>query len=340
MIRATAWILLTTAAVIAPPVIGAPPTGEKKCKLQRITSVDLQLIGSEILIPITLENKPALLVLNTQSAATVMWLGSVGDFGLTPHPLPVGTQVYFGKQRVTQYASTRSLTLGSMRFQADQILLAAASETSRRTAGTDPIVGTIGMDFFAHVDFEIDFKNRHLHLYSQDHCPGHVVYWTDTYASAPMHRAPLGNFYFPMELEGKKIEATLATGSELTTLTTDVTKHLYGFDEHSEDIEVDQGAGGKPRAHYRAMAITTPGLNITNSRVELLPRPDLCHLDAGWGRNAVAQYSGCMGSEAPLHLGMNVLEKLHLYVATKESVVYFSAADAAFPPSHEAVSTP
>jgi hypothetical protein len=155
-----------------------------------------------------------------------------------------------------------------------------------------------------------------------------------------MRRAPLGNFHFPMELEGKKIETTLATGNASTTLTTDVTKRLYGFDEHSEDIETDKEVGGRTRSHYRAMALTTPGLNVTNSKVELVPRPDLCHLDTGWGRDAVAQYSGCMGSEAPLHLGMNVLEKLHLYVATKESVVYFSAADAALPPSHDAMSIP
>jgi hypothetical protein len=123
-------------------------------------------------------------------------------------------------------------------------------------------------------------------------------------------------------------------------LTTDVTKHLYGFDEHSDDIETDQDADGRTRSHYRAMALTTPGLDVTNSKVELVPRPDLCHLETGWGRDAVAQYSGCMGSEAPLKLGMNVLEKLHLYFATKENVVYFSAADAAFPPSHDGTSTP
>jgi hypothetical protein len=110
---------------------------------------------------------------------------------------------------------------------------------------------------------------------------------------------------------------------------------LYGFDEHSEDIETENEAGGRTRSHYRAMALTTPGLNVTNSRIELVPRPEGCRLDIGWGRNATTQYSNCMGGEAPLHLGMNVLEKLHLYFATKEKVVYFSAADAAFPPSQD-----
>jgi hypothetical protein len=341
MLRASAWILLTAVAAIAQPVIAKPPLTGKDCKLKRDASVELKLIGNEILIPVAIENKPALMLLNISSAATVMWEPSAREFGLTPRPVAVSAQVFFGKKSITKYASTRSLDLGRIRFSAGQILLTAAPESLPRTLDEVPIVGAIGMDFFAHRDFELDFKNRRLTLYSQDHCPGHVVYWTNDYAFAPLRRAPLGNFHFPMELEGKKIETTLATGNAFTTLTTDVTKRLYGFDEHSEDIETEQEADGHTRSHYRAMALTTPGLQVTNSKVELIPRPDPCHLDIGWGRDPVAQYSGCIGGEAPLRLGMNVLQKLHLYFATKESVMYFSAADAAWPPSQDAApSTP
>ena len=36
----------------------------------------------------------------------------------------------------------------------------------------------------------------------------------------------------------------------------------------------------------------------------------------------------CYGHEAPLQLGLNILQELHLYFATKEKVLYVSAADA------------
>jgi hypothetical protein len=48
------------------------------------------------------------------------------------------------------------------------------------------------------------------------------------------------------------------------------------------------------------------------------------------GPDRAAQYTECMGDEAPLHIGLDVLEKLHLYFATKENVLYYTAADAGF----------
>jgi hypothetical protein len=205
MLRTTARILLSALAVSAQPVFEVHAAESKGCKLTRQASVDLKLMGSEILIPVMIENKPALMLLNTSSAATVIWLPAAQAFGLTPRTLPGNAQIHFGQQRITHYVSTRSFALGRMHFAAEQLLLARAPEPSLQTSDAGPIVGAIGMDFFANIDFELDFKNRHLHVYSQDHCPGKAVYWTDTYASAPLRRAPLGNFYFPMELDGKKL---------------------------------------------------------------------------------------------------------------------------------------
>jgi hypothetical protein len=98
MLRTTAWILLTAVAAIAPPAIAEPPLAGKDCRLNRYASVDLKLVEDEILIPVTIENKPALMFLNTSSAATVIWLPSAREFGLTPRNLPGNAQVYFGKQ--------------------------------------------------------------------------------------------------------------------------------------------------------------------------------------------------------------------------------------------------
>jgi hypothetical protein len=53
-----------------------------------------------------------------------------------------------------------------------------------------------------------------------------------------------------------------------------------------------------------------------------------CSLQLRGRIDGVAQYYNCTGDEAPLHIGLNVLEKLHLYFATKENVLYFTAADA------------
>jgi hypothetical protein len=186
------------------------------------------------------------------------------------------------------------------------------------------VIGTVGMDVFAQIDVELDVSNRKMNLFSQDHCAGHVVYWAKRYDSVPIRFGTLGEFYFPMELEGKKLETTLATGNPMTTLSTDATHKLYNFDKDSPDVEVETDAAGRTTAHYRAMKLSAEGLEIINAHIRLIDRPTMssCYLSTRFG---AASYDGCFGVH-PLQLGRDVLTKLRIYIATKEKVLYFTRA--------------
>jgi hypothetical protein len=50
-------------------------------------------------------------------------------------------------------------------------------------------------------------------------------------------------------------------------------------------------------------------------------------LETATKRAGATGYDGCLGIH-PLRLGRNVLAKLHIYIATKESILYFTSADA------------
>ncbi len=143
-----------------------------------------------------------------------------------------------------------------------------------------------------------------------------------------------------MELDGKKIETTLATGNKFTTLSTEVTKRLYAFDASSPDIESETDTSGYTTSHYRAMKLSAQGLDVINANIKLLEPPGLgCVLT---NRSGVAAYDGCYGRH-PLQLGLSVLSKLHVYIATKEKVLYFTpavVADASQSPTAETTSSP
>jgi hypothetical protein len=74
------------------------------------------------------------------------------------------------------------------------------------------------------------------------------------------------------------------------------------------------------------MKLSGEGIQIINARIALIDRPqnDSCHLGS---RSGAAAYEGCLGVH-PLQLGRNVLTKLHIYIATKEKVLYFTPANA------------
>ena len=314
-----------TALAVAPNLAWSTDSAAaKSCPLSELGSIDFEIVNNQVLVPVTVDGHSAQMLLDTGDIATVLRSDDAQQFGLKVENLPAGAGVNFGSANITQFAHVASLEVGSVHFGKSELLLIP----TRSGAARGPWVGILGMNAFSKVDFELDFTQHKLKLYSQDHCPGAVVYWADQYSSAPLIRGPLGNYYFPIELEGKKIEAAISTAVGGNWLTTEVTRSLYGFDEKSPDIETRSNGVGGSVSQYRAMTLTGTGFQINNAQIGLVTskRPN-CSLGHG-GPGSAAMYTGCMGGEAPLKLGLDVAQHLHLYFATKEKVLYFTDAAA------------
>jgi hypothetical protein len=72
------------------------------------------------------------------------------------------------------------------------------------------------------------------------------------------------------------------------------------------------------------MQLDAVGFKVINAQITLRdPLTNRCHLGTRFG---AAAYEGCIGNP-PLALGLNVLKKLHVYIATKEKVLYFTLTD-------------
>jgi hypothetical protein len=266
------------------------------------------------------------MILNTAAAFSSITENAAGWLALHIKRMPFGAKVRSGKEQTERVATAKGFSLGNVQFNSADFMIIANDTFSPNPGDAPQVIGIIGMDVFAHIDVELDVAKRKMNLFSQDHCPGRAVYWSKTYESVPIRFGELGEFYFPMELEGKKLETTLATGNASTTLSTDATKKLYNFDSHSSDVETETDAAGRTTAHYRAMKLSGEGIQIINAHITLIERPqnDYCRLGS---RSGAAAYEGCFGVH-PLQLGRNILTKLHIYIATKEKVLYFTPADA------------
>jgi hypothetical protein len=81
--------------------------------------------------------------------------------------------------------------------------------TSARRYTRSDIIGILGIDYLWKMDLELDLAHRMLNLYEPSKCPGREVYWSSQYNVVPLRRDAFGNFFFPMELDGRKLEAIL-----------------------------------------------------------------------------------------------------------------------------------
>jgi hypothetical protein len=131
----------------------------------------------------------------------------------------------------------------------------------------------LGIDLLWKMDLELDLAHLKLNLYEPSRCSGQVVYWASQYEVVPLLRDAFGDFYFPMELDGRKLEAMLSTERSVSTLSTDVTKRVYGFDKDSPGVESETDESGKTIAQYRAMRLTAAGLSVTDEKVRLTDPP-------------------------------------------------------------------
>lgn len=315
----SAWMFLSCIALLtSAPSVGAD---SNKCGLTRYASLDLVLVGdSYLLVPVMIQGTRAYMALNMASPFSSVTENAVRDFSLPTRSIPYNVGVHAGKSQVRETATSTPFAVGGLQFKSAGFLVFPQFRFPANVADA-PVVGVLGMDVFKQVDIELDAAHRKMNLFSQDHCPEQVVYWSARYDAAPIRFGSLGEFYFPMVLDGKKLETTLATSNAATTLRTDATRKLFNFDSHSTDVETEADSSGNTNAHYRAMKLSGEGLDIINARITLIDPPTAgCHLSSHQG---AASYDDCFGVH-PLALGQDVVSKLHFYIATKEKMLYFT----------------
>ncbi len=267
------------------------PPQPPHCVLTQHGTVDL-LIANEILVPVTIDGHAGHLVLNIGDGGTVLW------------------DTFVKEARLRRRGDD-----GRVEFQSHVVTSTARFSEFRLGPSAPPgvrVIGALGMDVFSRLDFELDFANRKLNVFSQHGCSVGPVYWTDEYAALPLQRDSLGNAFVTMQVEEKKLQAMLVMGNELSTLTADAARRLFGIRRKPESDEP-----------HVAMSVAAPGLKAANLRIGLRPAQTECALRT----SGVARYVNCDG-HYPLEVGRNLLQPLRLYFATKEQVLYVSPANA------------
>jgi len=316
---------ISLAMALISPASAASAALERDCHLKQYASLELtETVDGNLLVPVTIAERPVYMVLNSGAALSGITDEAAGLLGLATKSLPRPLGVNVGRALVHRTITTKGFSIGEVHYTVAQFLV-LPTDVVGHPVGEIPVVGALGMDMFSKVDVELDAAHHKLNLFSPDHCSGHAVYWSRGYDAVPISVGELGEIYFPMVLNGQRIETTLATGSAFTTLTGDVANAVYHFDPSSPDVEKQTSADGVTIGYFRAMNLTGDSLKITNAHVRLIEPPNkVCHV--GRHSDAVA-YEGCSGRH-PLELGRSVLSKLRIFIATKEKTLYFTAADA------------
>lgn len=304
----------------------ATPAIAGKCSLKQAASLDMVSgFPGRVVVELSIGGKPSRFLIDTGGYSSIFQ--DVADsLGLDTHPVDQSMEIYdVSGAKLRRFTKIPNLMIGAMKGDSVPVLVIP------REHGTDPGVdGIIGADLLSQFDADFDFANHKLNLILQDHCEGIVVYWSPNYADADFHLVGL-HMVLGMNLDGHDVSAILDTGSPRTHLYDNVARSKFDLDTNSAGMELipDNAPDAQTQYRYRFKSLSIGGLAINNPLIYILPNLAL----KSFSRNHTAKedfdpiYAPKLEG-ADMLLGMDVISKLHLYIAYKEHKIYLTAADA------------
>jgi len=304
--------------------------------LQQVNAIDLVAGANRALIPVSINGIPKLFLLDTGGSVSQI-NGEVADeLKLTQRDSNLKLLDMYGHAS-TKMVRIEKLTLGR---QTGEDINMAVQPNPNFGKGTR-YVGIFGPDMMGRYDVEIDFGTYKMNYFSQDHCPGHVVYWPhQTLAVAPMtfHRR---HIRLPVQVDGKELTAEIDTGATNTTMTAAAAKRLFDIVPESPG-NVPLNAQGMVAAFGHVFStLDFEGVAVKNPHIVIVP--DL--IGSKDPNNSArtdnrAKMVDDLDDRADMLIGMNILKKLHLYIAFGENKLYLSEASTPSKPAEAAQPQP
>ena len=297
--------------------------GAQECTLKKLASVPITLSASGLpIIPVSVNGTERQFGLATGNAFTEIKKSLVSELGLPTSRTfkNMNVKVYSGGGNVSdRFAKASTIAVGQVGSKDWTFLI---------KEGPNGVDGVLGADFLMNFDVELDFGPNLLNFFTHDHCAGNAVYWTTDYVALPFRVSKDSRIVVPVTLDGKDFDVAIGTEDSVTTLSLAHATSLFGLRENSPDMErISESQSISYRRRFASLSFG--GLEVKNPLIYLavntsardlykdLPLGD--KLDPTFGFDFDMQEMG---------VGMNILSKLHLFIAYKEKVLYVSAAGA------------
>ena len=309
--RSETWIqrgfLACAMSIVASTV---PAYASDNCVLTQVAKLPLSVSADgTVTVPMTIGGRVLTMAVDTGGTVSALTEPAVAQLRLTPHNYNLRIWHSFDSENIDRFVVADNVELGGLKANSMEFGYLPAG---RMPTGLD---GAVGPSMLKNYDVEFDFANSVLSLYSRNHCPGQFSHWTDgEYAKIDFTSDQFGMIELPVELDGKEFLGLVHTGYTNSRIALDFVTFKFGIDENDPNLVKRPGGNQYVRYYsYRFKTLKIQGITINNPQLEL------------------ASYTGgvtLMKGEHPLVLGMDILRRLHLYIAYGDHVIYVTPATA------------
>jgi predicted aspartyl protease len=222
-----------------------------------------------------------------------------------------------------QFVIAKQIEIGGMR--ASNLPFMVINPDSNLGKGDEPYDGILSSDFLFKYDIEVDYGSNKLNYFLPDHCEGKVIYWPHDAVGVVPVTVFDNQIKATVELDGKKIDAIVDTGAYRTTISMATAKYRFGLTPESPGVEREGAINGDETLQaytYRFSKLSFGDIAAANIKITLLPdkvnsknRPEF---QTEWRAKRVDEDLKL----TPMLIGMDLLKRLHIYMAFKERRLY------------------
>ncbi len=293
-------------ALIAAALSFLPAEAAEDCHLYRVASLDMEFVGSGVVVPAAIGDHPLHMMVDTGGYLTALTEDTAKSLGLSEQVHPESGMTIYGGIPLRHFVTVSDFTLGKMKARSLSYPLLPSGFLP---AGVD---GLLAPDFLANFDLDFDFANGKVSLFSRDHCDGKVGWWTtpDQLTAIPIRREEDGvHISMHVMLDGKDVKALIDTGAARTIMSLETAKYMFGLkDSDLKDAPGVNNIQGAKKGAFKTLSFGN--VEVNNPDITLIP-------DRG-------SETGSRGPD--MILGISILRQLHLYIAYGEKKLYLTAA--------------
>lgn len=320
-------IALCLAALVSLAGLPSANAADAPCGLVRVAELPVDISHGQLLVKMNIDGQEGQFLIDTGSPYNSLSRRMVEALHLNPMPITPGMIVFDAAgAQLKHFVIAKKLTMNDMVAENKEFLIMGESSNQ-----APPFDGIFGASFLAAYDLELDLPHGKIRLFSQDHCKGQVVYWTQDFTAVPftMDNHSL-HIMTRVTLDGNSLQALLDSGATPSTITAQTARRTFNIDPAATGAAPDGkdtgGSGtGIPYYRHRFANLDIGGVEFHNTELQIIS-DKLTEIYRDHER--IDDATRTQRSVAQVTIGLHHLSKIRAYIAYDERMLYISAADA------------
>jgi predicted aspartyl protease len=186
------------------------------CGTAQLGQTTVATLRNAPIVTLLANGMPVTMLLDTGAETTILTPGAAKRLGAQRPQVEFDRQLrgVAGSLRTAE-VELHSFTIGGVAIPWRRVRVAPINVVS---IFSGPLDGVLGADSLNSFDIDLDLPNNRITFYSRQACPGAAPAWTEPYITMAAGRSKGDHLFFPVQLDGHKINAFIDTGAQSTVL--------------------------------------------------------------------------------------------------------------------------